>query len=103
MNYTSDAFGFILDLQQQDDEMAGNCSVLKASNSFVTWSSQLSIDHSLRELRLLWDPGATKLPIMFMTAAGATKLPCVDIYKPTMVQILLCSFVQEGYPFLNLL
>jgi hypothetical protein len=57
----------------------------------------------IHERRNVWDPGATKLPIMFMTAAGATKLPCVDIYKPTMVQILLCSFVQEGYPFLNLL
>jgi hypothetical protein len=46
----------------------------------------------MRELRLQWDPGATKLPIMFMTVVGASKLQYVVVYKFEMVQILAMQF-----------
>lgn len=59
LNIISDVRDFTLELQQQDDDRACNCPVIKAPNSSATRSSQLSIEHSMRELRLLWDPGAS--------------------------------------------
>jgi hypothetical protein len=94
LNIMSDVQDFTLELQQQDDERACNCSVLKASDSFATWSSQLSIEHSMQELRLLWDPGDNKissstlnrgiggvLQTSVLTASGIFTLPCVLIVK----------------------
>lgn len=57
LNTTSDVQVFSLELQQQADERAYSCSDLKASDSVVTRSNQLNIEHSIRGLRLLWDPG----------------------------------------------
>jgi hypothetical protein len=59
LNITSDVRDFNLELLQHDDERACNCPVLKASESFATSSSQLNTEHSRRDLRLLWDPGAS--------------------------------------------
>jgi hypothetical protein len=63
LNIILDVRDFSLELQQQDDERACNCPVLKAYDSDVTRSTQLSTEPSVRELRLLWDPGAL-LPIV---------------------------------------
>jgi len=58
LNIVTDVLDVTLELQQQDDEKRANCSVIMASDSVVTWSSHFNIEHNLRELRLLWDPGA---------------------------------------------
>jgi len=59
LNIVTDVLDVTLEKQQQDDEKRANCSVIMASDSVVTWSSHFSIEHNLRELTLLWDPGAS--------------------------------------------
>jgi hypothetical protein len=52
-----------INIMKQDDERACSFLILKSSNRCATKSSSLlSIEHSMRELRLLWDPGALLLP-----------------------------------------
>jgi hypothetical protein len=80
LNIASDVQDFTLQLQQQDDKREGNCSVLKSSNSFVTRSSQLSIEQSMRGFRLQWDPGAKTFSVLFLTAADTTKLQYNSLY-----------------------
>jgi hypothetical protein len=53
---------------------------------------------AIHERRQVWNPGATKFPIMFMTALGATKLQRVDGYKSAMVQILDVQFAARRTP-----
>lgn len=62
LNITSDMQNFTLELQQQEYEKTCNCSVLKASDSLVTRSIQLGIQHSRRQLRLQWNPGVHAIP-----------------------------------------
>jgi len=59
LDVVTDMLVVTLELQQLDDERTCNCLVLKSSESFVTGSRQLSIEQNMRELRLLWDPGAS--------------------------------------------
>jgi hypothetical protein len=53
---------------------------------------------AIHERRQVWDPGATKFPIMFMTALGATKLQLVDGCNSAMVQILDVQFGARRTP-----
>jgi hypothetical protein len=90
LNYISDVVGFTLELQQQDDERAGNCSVFKASNSFVTRSSLLSTEHSMSELRLLWDPGALAfLVILLKNCSTALKALLVIALQGVFEEVML--------------
>jgi hypothetical protein len=58
LNIISDVLDFTLELQHQHDERACKCPVLKAYHTDVTRSSHVSIDHSMSEYRLQWDPRA---------------------------------------------
>ena len=58
---TTDLQDLPLEPQQQDDERACNGPSLKASDSSTRTSSQFSFVQSSRELRLLWDPGASAI------------------------------------------
>ena len=62
LNTTSDVWDFTLELQQQDARRAFSCSVLKVYDSLVTRSTQLGIEHSMRQLRLQWNPGVHSIP-----------------------------------------
>lgn len=79
INIISGVRDFTIELQQQNDERACHCPVMKASDSLVTRSSQLSVDHSMSKLRMLWDPGDTN----FLQSLCATTAVQMTDYNTT--------------------
>jgi hypothetical protein len=89
-----------INIMKQDDERACSFLVLKASNTCATKSSSLlSIEHSMRELRLLWDPGATPFSVLFRALVGARILQSTDVYNIVRRAPIFESALTRSYAF----
>jgi hypothetical protein len=49
-------------------------------------------------LPVLWDPGGTKFPIMFMTGTDVTKLQSTYVYSTKIVHVFAVDFRARGAP-----